>query len=153
MKFIITKAEDITASTGRKYKKVSLRSDEGEHEGIGIFDNFEAIQVGQELEGTVKQNDRGYWNFYPERKPAGNRTAQMERVMEKKSENVAHAQDRKEHSMRITGASRDASLFVVALINAGQYDDLSKVALRKEWVEWKSWLAVEYGKEGNVPFN
>lgn len=110
MKFLATNVQQKTSSTGKNMWAVDLKGEDGVVTKIMMFDS---VSEGQELNGELYVNDKGYTNFKSSQKAAGANFAAakkeevINRVMDKKSDSIANA-----------GSITNATHLVVALLNA-----------------------------------
>lgn len=147
--------ENKTAKTGKPYKKLSVEDEKGAKFDVNIFSNFPDfanIAPGSVIFGKLTQEGQ-YWNISVDgekpRSGAGSsfKQAQIEKVMEVKNENIGKVMDRKEESIKLAGAQRDAVLIVTTLMdNAHQYleEDIEKLIIK-----WRNWFLND--KEFNSP--
>lgn len=83
-------------TNGRKWSimEMALTDEQGvKTEKVSTFDS---VMPGQEIEGEVVKNDKGYLNFQSKKveAKANFKTQQMNEVMDKKATNIKEAQDR-----------------------------------------------------------
>jgi len=94
---------------------------------------------GEFFEGELEKSDKGYWKI---KKPkAGNpnfKTQQIKEVMDTKRQDVARSMDRKEESIALAGAQRDAVLIVINLYGAGQ--GYNENEIKENVVKWRNWF-------------
>jgi hypothetical protein len=160
-KYIITKLEKKTTSTGKEKADATLQDTNGlETEKVTIWKNsedFNMFAVGTELVGdiTVKQNGQ-FTNrtFYPvkapgefTRKPSGMVTAVKE-----KTAAISKAMDRKEDAIALMAAHRDATLLTVEWIKGSEARGatITDDEVKKTWLGWRKWLLENNG--GDIPF-
>jgi len=105
-----------TTSTGKPMKALELVDTEGLEHKVNIFSDFPDyanLNVGSEINGELKQNDKGYTNLYsnnvPQKKP------NMERVMEKKADMISMSQEKKAQNI---AQAQDRSAWMWAKVNA-----------------------------------
>lgn len=122
------------------------------------FPNFDTLAVGQEVEGRLWQSQAGKWYLFPpeqEKSRGGANSADKSQVIEKaqdrKNEFIGKTLDRKEESIKLAGAQRDAVLIVVAQINKGetQWTDSS---IESEIVKWRNWFLLSDEMNNPPPF-
>lgn len=111
------------STNGRNWKITEMTLiDEG---GIKTekVSTFNSVAIGQELEGEIKQNDKGYLNFIAKLEPpqfmkqqsnTAFKTAQMEKVMDRKEQSIGKFQDTKDWSIKTSSTMRDAVLLTIA---------------------------------------
>lgn len=106
-----------TSPKGTNYIVCDLMDMNGQvTEGVSTFD---PIQEGKTVEGSITQNGK-YLNFKVQQAiRTGGKTAQMERVMEKKQDAILYSQDRKNDAIAHAGAITNATHQTVAELNAG----------------------------------
>lgn len=84
---------------------------------------FNSVTLGQELDGEIKTNDKGYLNFIAKLDPpafmkqqnaTAFKTQQMEKVMARKEESIGKFQDTKDWSIKTSSTMRDAVLLTIA---------------------------------------
>lgn len=139
-------------TNGRKWKMVSmnLKDEKGEmHDGVTTFD---VITTGQTLEGEIeiKGNYKNFKNHI-QRPTAGiyNKTAAVEKAMERKEESITKFADRKEEAIAMAGAQRDAVLIVVALMKDKEW---SQSVVRETITLWRNWFLSDEFKKDIPPF-
>lgn len=107
---------------------------------------FNSVIIGQELEGEIKTNDKGYLNFIAKleapafMKQQSNtafKTAQMEKVMDRKEQSIGKFQDTKDWSIKTSSTMRDAVLLTIA--EKGDIP-MSDEELGKMVVKWRRFL-------------
>ena len=131
MKYIASNVQQKTSSTGKPMWSALLTGEDGAEKQLNLFDE---VKEGQELNGELYVNDKGYTNFKSAQKAAGANfaTAKKEeminKVMDKKSDSIAHA-----------GSITNATHLVVAMLGANIYplktEDMVKNKVR-EMVVW-----------------
>lgn len=110
-------------TNGRNWQimKMALVDDKGvETTGVSTF---EVVVSGETLEGKIVTNDKGYLNFIKKleapafMKQQSNtafKTAQMEKVMDRKEQSIGKFQDTKDWSIKTSSTMRDAVLLTIA---------------------------------------
>lgn len=131
MKFIATNVTQKTASTGKPMWSATLTGEDGASTALNLFD---PVTEGQEVNGELYVNDKGYTNFKSAQKAAGanfgnaKKEEMINKVMDKKSDSIAHA-----------GSITNATHLVVAMLNANIYplktEDMVKNKVR-EMITW-----------------
>lgn len=97
MIYIIVKVEQTTTSTGKAMYKSTLKDSSGKEETINLFDE---VKVGQELDGEIYTNDKGYRNFKSTARVAkanfmdNKKTETFEKLQDRKAGQIEKAQDR-----------------------------------------------------------
>ena len=108
MIYKVLSAEPTTTSTGKSMKKLTLESANGTQK-VNIFSdypNYANVLEGTTLDGEIRKNDKGYDNLYSnDIKPRGGaswgfKTAQIEKVMEVKRQDISKFQDNKEQGIK-----------------------------------------------------
>ena len=105
---------------------------------------FDSVAPGQELEGQIVKNDKGYLNFVkkPEAKQvaASNfKTRQMEKVMERKEGSITKFQDNKEWSIKTASTLGKAVDLAIADYVAFPGTVLSDRILYWRKFLWNNW--------------
>jgi hypothetical protein len=111
-----------------------------------VFPDFATLAPGHIIEGNLWQSPTTKkWTVYPPKPEAakgGNRTAMMEKVMDKKAGQIENFQAKKESSIEKMACQRDAVLLVTAF-----YPELATVAIvmREESIarkieHWREYL-------------
>ena len=131
MKFTATNVTQKTASTGKPMWNTTLTGEDGASTTVNLFD---PVSEGQELNGELYVNDKGYTNFKSAQKAAGSnfvsakKEEMINKVMDKKSDSIAHA-----------GSITNATHLGVAMLNANIYplktEDMVKNKVR-EMIVW-----------------
>lgn len=151
-KYIVKSVTEKTTSTGKTMYASVLEAQDGSTTNVNLFD---AVTVGQELEGELYQNDKGYTNF---KKSASDvkraLTGNMTKAIEKKSEMIEQAQDRKFDGVMISGSIRCATDLVVALLQAGIIPAMaSETEVKNKVREYIIWYRELYSNPSAVaPF-
>lgn len=118
------------------------------------FPNFTTMMTGHTVEGDFWTSSTGKKYLFPPKPQPGVAQGRggagitgaksgfgnnISRVMDKKAENIAVAQDNKEHGIKISSTMRDAVLIATTIVNnsqvegsAGDMKDLIK--------SWRKWL-------------
>lgn len=111
MKYKVLSSEQSTTSQGKPMWKVILADPEGVESNLNVFDK---LIVGEEVEGQIYRNDKGYLNFKSAQVKQTTRP-NYDRIMEKKQAGIAESQTRKEQSIK---AAQDRSAWMWAKTNA-----------------------------------
>lgn len=145
MKFIATNVTQKTSSTGKPMWSATLKGEDGVEKQINLFD---PVIEGQELNGELYVNDKGYTNFKSSQKAAGatfataKKEEMINKVMDKKSDSIAHA-----------GSITNATHLVVAMLNANIYPMKSEQMVKDKVREIIVWYKELYENPGAVaPF-
>ena len=139
---------DKTAKTGRPYKALEVES-EGTSYKVNVFSNapdFANIKIGSVLNGTLAQ-EGNFWNITfaeQEKRPygasGGFKTAQIEKVMDKKNDSIAKFQDSKEYSIKVASTMSGAvALAVAEFKDKTVLDTLDQAVLKWRRFLWNSW--------------
>lgn len=135
------KREGSTNGRAWKITEMSLEDEAGvKTDKVSTFNN---VAPGQEIEGDIKTNDKGYLNFIPKLEPPAFiknnnfKTQQMEKVMEKKEQSITKFQDSKEESIKVSSTMRDAVLLTIAEKGNTQ---MSANEMKSMIEKWRYWL-------------
>lgn len=133
----------------KEYKKVTLWKSDWSNAVIK-----DGIIVKAELKETEKNGFKNL-TLYPERTKVytGKPKANIEAAMEKKQEGIAKSQDRKESSIKLSSANRDATLMTVEWIKfwyASGHSDYRSEEVQKHWLQWRKWFLDNNGDD--MPF-
>jgi len=117
MKFTVDWAENKTAKTGKPYKSLTIKGDDGKPVNVNIFSDwpdFANIAPGSQIDGELEQNGK-YINIksnaIKERKPS------MDRLMDKKVASIAEFQASKSQSI---SQAQDRTALMWAKNNASE---------------------------------
>lgn len=141
-----------TTSAGKEYKSVTLKAGTETYEKVSIWsDNpdYDAVVEGGKISGEVFKNEKGYWNFKGATAPKTaykGGAAGINKAMEVKAQNIEKAQDRKDDSIAISGAMRDATLISLAALRDRPFP--TDEEYKAEWTRWVKWLL----SKRNEPF-
>lgn len=136
---------------GKKYAKASVTSLDGQkYEEVSIGDKWgeklATLMPGMTVEGNMWQNPKnGKWSIYPveERMGTGGnfRSQKIEQAMDKKTHNIEKFQDKKEESIALAGAQRDAVLIVTEMMRADSgVETLNEGWIKSEIIKWRNWF-------------
>jgi len=122
MIYTVTNIQQKTSAKGTNYQTADLMDANGQvTEGVSTF-NGEFKQEGMSIEGHIETKDVGgktYYNFKAQsstRPQGAAKTAQMEKVMEKKANLIEDAQERKNDAIAHAGAITNATNLVTAIL-------------------------------------
>jgi hypothetical protein len=122
--------------------KATLMAPDGTPETINLFD---MVVEGAKLNGEIYTNDKGYRNFKNAQSVAGGayKTAQVEKLMDKKSDSIATAQNNKENGIRVASTMSGAVTLAVAQFKSEPNDlrtleELVEYYRRYLWLEWEN---------------
>ena len=141
-----------TTKTNKPYKMCKVEC-AGETRQVNIWSNapdFANLAVGSIIVGKMAKEGE-YWNIsFEGDKPRGGasgafRTAQMEKVMEKKEASISKFQDNREHSVKVAATMRDAVLIATSLTP----DQWQSTTMQEEVRFWREWLWNEYDNVGS----
>ena len=135
--------------TGQMFNKVTIWEDSPV---------FPTLAIGGSIEGnvSVKQNGKytnstfyadKAWNATPSASTplkstySPNKGAGIAQAQVVKATNIAHAQERREDGIMISGTARDATLIMVALFQKGEIDLEN---WKEEWRSIRYWLVKNY---------
>ncbi len=129
---------------GVKYEKATIWREDKEG---GVFPNFDDLKPGHSIQGNPwKHPTKGSITIYPE-KPTNNAsngnfkaTGGINKAMEKKAENIEHAQDRKEESISKASCQRDAVLLTTTFYKDMPMSD-KDIADKIEY--WRNYLSAK----------
>lgn len=134
------------------YISCTLTNENGE-----VFDKinlFNGEATGKtEIEGDLIQNGQ-YWNFKAKVVHTANMPARggaMAGMMAKKTENIEHAQERKEQGIARSGSITNATNLVVAMINAGIIPNISSEnQVQDAVIKYAKWYKTMYENPSNT---
>lgn len=163
MKITIQWCESKVSSKGTDYKKCSIVDESGRKlEDVAVFSSFNhysAIMPGAEVEGVIEQKTYNNKISYSlgnmvstayTRSSGPSRSSQMVKIMDKKAENIATAQENKELGIKISSTLRMAVDLAIAQVGNSAIP-ITTDAIQK----WRTWLWLEWDKEDKdfPPFN
>ena len=156
MQFKLNKVEEKTSSTGKQYTRVNATSAEGETVDASIWPDtgFENLAIGQSIEAEIKKSGN-FINLINPNKPKSGGGGYIKQAMEQKQNSIKGFQESKSDSIKISSASRDASLMVTTMIPFG-YKEQSEEELQEKWKMWRKWFYERLGddpKEFSEPFS
>lgn len=123
-----------------------------------VFPNFDAIDVGAEIEGVYWRSTTGKDYLFPPRpqnaaRPAGgtaagaNRSKAIRESQELKGAMIQRSQDVKELGIKIAGAMRDATLITVASLKDQPFP--TDEEFKAEWEKWRDYFIAQYDEQRN----
>lgn len=146
MKFIATNVQQKTSSTGKPMWAVDLK---GEDNVITKIMMFDSVTEGQELNGELYVNEKGYTNFKSAQKTAGANFAQA-----KKEEVINRVMDKKSDSITNAGSITNATHLVVAMLEANIWSLKSEDMVKNKVREYITWYRELYNNpEAVAPFS
>lgn len=108
-----------------------------------VFPEFDEIQAGRVVKGTFWKSPTGKaYLFAPKEKKGGMNMSGVKAAQERKSEMITKFADRKEESIALAGAQRDAVLIVTSLYGELEnlpHEDKAEV-IKREILYWHNWL-------------
>ncbi len=119
-------------SNGRHWAihTMSLKDEKGDT--IVDVDTFDSVALGQEIEGTIQLDEKYKTKKFVKALEKPNfMQKKMEVIMEKKQSNISQSMDRKEESIKLAGAQRDATLIVINF-----YKDLGEADIKGRLEYW-----------------
>lgn len=135
---------------------LTLSGEEGKHSEVSVnrvnkkgetFPNFDSIANGGEIEGELWQSGAGKWYLFAPKQPKSG--AFTKKLAEEKQAiiegSVGRVLDRKEHSIALAGAQRDAVLLVTTFYKDIAEDPIlgeqeRETLLKKKIVQWRDYL-------------
>lgn len=107
-----------------------------------VFPNFDALKEGGTVEGRFWKSDAGKSYLFapnPVSAPKGGMTGGMgAKLVEQKSKNIEHAQDRKSESIMISSTAGQATQILVSIM--GKLEPTNDTEWKKEWLSIRYWL-------------
>lgn len=141
-------------TTGKEKADATLIDEQGNKVDVTIWGDFPAFNTmmpGAEIEGELKEASNPKWKpslnapRTPKTASGSNfKTLQVEKAQERKESSINRTLDRKEESIALMSAQRDATLIVTTFYKEAISSDpiLSGEAeriIRKKIVEWRDW--------------
>lgn len=128
MTYTIHQIQQLTAKSGKNYQRADLTDMNGQvYEGVSAF-NGEFRTEGISLDGILESSlYNGKTSYVFKSKPSttqGGKTAQMEKIMDKKSESISNFQDAKEKSIQHAGTITNSTNYLRALVKGIEFDSL-----------------------------
>lgn len=139
MKYKISAVIEAQTTTGKTMYRSTLKDEQGVEETINLF---EEVKVGDELDGEIYVNEKGYRNFKSTKKVASanfvnnQKATQIKESMDRKEQSIERFQDDKEFSIMVSSTMRDA----VALAIAEYADKTVLDTLPESILKWRKWL-------------
>lgn len=153
MQYTITWIENGTTSTGKVKATATLLGSDGiVNENVtiwGDFPNFNELRPAGKVEGTIQVKQNGQYTnktLYPAQVPKKGNFA-IKEAQATKREDIAHAQDRKEESIKEASIFRDATILTSAYVTK-QNLEVSFDTIKNTWVEFRKWLK----EQQDLPF-
>jgi hypothetical protein len=152
----IKNVTDKTAKTGRPYKSCKVSNEAGADFQVNVFSDFPDfanLKEGSVIRGKLEQNGQ-YWNLVSETQGkargganTGYKTAQIEKVMDKKNESISHFQDNKELSIKIASTMRMAVDIATSMTEAQWHG----TSMEEEIKYWRAWCYSEWETPNKDP--
>ena len=137
---------------GKKFLEATLEG-EGEKK-VSIWPPFpvDTLKPGDEVEGDLIQNDKGYWSLKPiKANPFANKPAwakkDIAQAQERKAEYIEKAQDRKNESIAYFNAINSAIALMPILKDEFGFDETGAKSFIPKWRDWflSEWKKYEAG--------
>lgn len=157
IKYQVLKAERKSTSTGKDKMDVDLQDFNGVvEEKVTIwadFPNFTSIKTGSEVCGQITVKNNGQYvnkTLYPERTEGfggkkGAPSVNMNKIMEKKQEGIAVAQDNKELGIKVSSSMNKA--IDLAIAESKEFNSIHMVGqptigydLKAGINKWRQWI-------------
>lgn len=154
---IVKKVEELTTAKGAPYKKVDVQKADGVMvSGVSAF-SFKYPNLAELVEGATVTAmiviDGNYKNLVSAiEKPRGGapsafKTAQIEKVMDKKNESIGKFQDNKELSIKIASTMRMA----VDIATSMKPEQWQATTMQEEIRFWRAWCYDEWDAPNKNP--
>ncbi len=155
--FLVKKNEDwlVVGGTeaGAEYHEVSINR--LSKKGVA-FPGFDDIKIDSDVQGRLWKSPANKWYLFPPdaEKPHygannANKTAVMEKMMEKKEDSIKKFQNSKEDSIKLMAAQRDAVLIVNTLMAKDMGVTWIDSEIKKEIIDWRNWFLL--GDFNDIP--
>ena len=143
---------------GRKYVLATITNEQGEKYDVSLGDKWgdklATLMPGQDIEGNTWQNPKnGKWSLYPIEEKKSSRgsftptravqndiSKSVEAAQKRTTESVNKTLDRKDESIRLSSAQRDAVLIVNTLIHSQAWN---QDVIKEEIIKWRNWFLSE----------
>lgn len=133
MQYIPSNIQQKQKQDGSFYQKADLTDINGQlFEGVSAWNN--ELREGVTIEGEVVPKG-AYLNFRVKTSTGVGKTAQIEKVMEKKNESIANFQDAKEKSIQHAGSITNATNLLVAVMMG--MDNFDNIDDKNTWAKNK----------------
>lgn len=131
--------EQKTSTGGKPYASVTLADDQGNTTKCSVWDGLELLRVGSPIDGAIIKNG-AFSNFRPSAapKPQFKGSGGIANAVAVKNEHIKEAQERKNESISIHGAFRDATLITLAALKDQPFP--SDEDFKAEWTRWAKWI-------------
>lgn len=149
---------DLIDDTGQKIEGVSIneKSKKGD-----VFPNFSGIITGQDVEGELWTSDAGKHYLFPPKKKLDKPNfmkKNIEDAINLKNDNIGKVMDRKEESIALAGAQRDAVLIATTIwnsitsANSNGNNVSGGMNMKEEIIKWRNWFLSDDFKKDVPPF-
>ena len=144
--------------SGKQKGVANIEDGQNVHSKVDVWKNdlsFDEIAVGTVLVGHIKTQQNGQYEnktFVPAvkapawatKKPSGMVTAVKE-----KAASISKAMDRKEDSIALNSANRDATIFMQVYTNAraARGEEITIEGMKNLWVDTRKWLLDNNGSD------
>lgn len=110
-----------------------------------IFPNFNAITLGGTVEGDLWQSSAGKWYLFAPKAPKQGqggvfKAKVIEEAQVRKESSINRTMDRKEESIKLSSAQRDAVLIVTTFYKDSGIDAQE---IKEQIVKWRDWFLSE----------
>ncbi len=141
--------EEKTSAKGTKYKRATVNDSGRVINEVAVFSSFsqyENVAAGRTVEGIVKiKMYQGKESYSLEdiitQKTFAAKPNAINKAMEVKAQNIQHAQENKQEGIKVSGAQRDATLWITTFFNNEQW---TQEELREKWVEMKNFFMNQF---------
>lgn len=158
------------ADKSKDWKVVSYETPEGgvteeasinrtDKKGV-VFPDFDGIMEGRTIDGNPWRNpSSGKWSIYPPKpestgttvRSGGGIKANMEKVMDKKQENIRESQEHKDLSIKISSTMNKAVELAIAEYESNKFNiqdggTLPQYPLDELVIKWRHWLWQQWDK-------
>lgn len=118
-----------------------------------VFPNFDSITLEGTVDGELWNSPSGkHYLFAPKVASTGTTGAykgqQIAKAQETKREDIKEAQGRKEESIALAGAQRDAVLIVTKF----NITDWTEDHIQEEIIKWRNWFLSSKFTDSTIPF-
>jgi hypothetical protein len=154
--YTIHSIEVKTTTTGKTVASVELKDEMGKvyDKKVSIwgdFPDFQSITFGQQVEGDIVVNDKGYATLYPPKvksqpKPFSRQPGAITKAMETKHEHIQEAQHNKELGIKVSSTMRDAVLIATTIVNNSHIEN-TPGDMKDLILHWREWLWKQWDKE------
>lgn len=154
--FTIKSSETKTSAKGTEYKRVTLTKSDGEEvKDVAVFKTFSlygAVNPGATIAGNLKSSlyqGKVSYTLEDEIKSRGGaykgNQGMIKEAVKEKNENIKAAQENKKDGIKVSGAQRDATLWITTFFQAEEWTNDERKA---KWVEMKKFFMDQF----DLPF-